>query len=224
MPRVSHFIRRKTAANIHHAIRIADALGSPLNTFVTVNFSMTACEVEKVSEAFARLRNSRFSHWARRPSRRSGAAPFKPAFIWVIEAGGGVTAAHWLVSIPPERRADFEKKLAKWIDAVAGGSFRSTINIKDAPNPRGVGRYILKGMDPAWAAMFGIRFKDQGKVYGRRCGYSLNLGPTVKRKLREDGQYRQASRWKRLPPLPASVKVPARTPRTTPSPIEVRPD
>ncbi|TXN76614.1 hypothetical protein FV228_00225 [Methylobacterium sp. WL18] len=202
MPRVSHFIRHKTAANIHHAVRIAEAQDLPLNTFVTVNFSRTACAPEEVSTTFAHLRNTRYSHWARRPTQRSGAAPYQPTHVWVIEAGGGVIAAHWLLHVPPSRRLVFEKKMSRWIEAVAGAAFKNAVHVKNAHTPRGAGRYMLKGMDQAWAKFYGIDFSDQGEVHGRRCGYSLNLGPSMKKKLRAEGRYQAARSWRRFPSSP----------------------
>lgn len=37
MPAPGHFIRRKAAATLLHSARTAEAIGRPLNTFVTVN-------------------------------------------------------------------------------------------------------------------------------------------------------------------------------------------
>ena len=197
MPSVSHCIRRRTAANIHHAVRVAEAKSLPLNTFVTLNFSRTACETEKASELFADLRNTRYSHWARRPTSQSGARPHAPTYIWVIEAGGGVTAAHWLLHVPRERRVEFEQRLARWVEDVIGAASANAIKVQDARTPKGATKYMLKGMDPAWAAIYGINFEDQGAVNGRRCGYTLNLGPTEKKKMRAAGQYRHARMWRR---------------------------
>lgn len=203
MPRLTRHIRRKPASNLHHAIRVADALRLPLNTFATINVSMTSCPDEEASFVFARLRNGYFSHWARRPTKTmitSGSVAFSPAFVWVIEAAGGVTAAHWLLHVPEGRREDFEIRLATWVKTVIGKAENErALEIKDAPHPKGLGRYMLKGMEEAFAPFYGITFKDQGIVHGRRSGYSLNLGPSAKRRLRNEGDYPEARKWKPFP-------------------------
>ena len=209
MPRITRHIRRKPASHLHHAIRVADALRLPLNTFTTINISMTSCSVEQASCVLARLRNNYFSHWARRPTKAivaSGSEAFSPAFVWVLEAAGGVTAAHWLLHVPEDRRADFESRLAKWVEKAVGKiENERAIEIKDAPHPKGLGKYMLKGMEEAYAPFYGINFKDQGVVHGRRSGYSLNLGPSAKRRLRNEGDYPEARKWKPFPRPEGSI-------------------
>ncbi|WP_156648450.1 hypothetical protein [Methylobacterium sp. Leaf108] len=209
MPRITRHIRRKPASNLHHAIRVADALKLPLNTFVTINISMTDCPVEQASFALARLRNNYFSHWARRPTKAivaSGSEAFNPAFVWVLEAAGGVTAAHWLLHVPEGRREDFETRLVMWVEKAIGKiESERTIEVKDAPRPKGLGKYMLKGMEEAYAHFYGIDFKDQGVVLGRRSGYSLNLGPSAKQRLRNEGAYPEARMWKPFPRPPGNI-------------------
>jgi hypothetical protein len=60
----------------------------------------------------------------------------------------------------------------------------SAIKIKPVPNLRGLGRYLLKGMDPRYAARCGVKHIPQGLVYGKRCGVSKSLGPASRIGLR----------------------------------------
>jgi len=71
--------------------------------------------------------------------------------------------------------------------------------MRDAYAPIGAGRYMMKGINPAYAACFGIRHEPQGIVYGKRSGTSTNLGATAKKKLRGTGKYPPAKRWKPVP-------------------------
>jgi hypothetical protein len=198
--RVSHYIRRKVASNVHHAIRIAEALGKPLNLFVTINFAMTGCRPDEASATFRKMLSTRFGHWSRRPGRGSRQGGCPPTFVWVMEAGGGVQCAHWLVHVPTSRSADFRARVVRWAEALAGPIHAGgAIDIRPARTPKGAGRYMLKGTDPAYAAFYGVDFKDQGLVHGKRAGTSQNLGPAAKKRLRDSGQYAQARKFKPFP-------------------------
>ncbi len=111
--RRSHFIRRQQATNIKPAIRLAEKNGTPLNRFVTLNFTHTACDAEAVSVVFSELRELFMQWFRRRP--RNGQMSASAAFIWVIENTNGHTAIHWLVHIPPARLADFTARLPQWL-------------------------------------------------------------------------------------------------------------
>ena len=184
-------IRRQQATNFAPAIRLAEKLVHPLNQFVTLNFNHTACPPEAASAVFARLRDNHFGPWVRRPPRRSGLTGSTPAFVWVIENTNGHTAAHWLLHVPPPRLADFTAKFPQWLHSVTGGltCAVSSIDIRAAYRPFGARKYMLKGIDPAFADFYGIRHVPQGLVHGKRCGFSRSLGPTACRRNRT--YYRQ---------------------------------
>lgn len=184
--RRSHFIRRQQATNIKPAIRLAEKNGTPLNRFVTLNFTHTACDAEAVSIAFAQLRE-RFMRWLRRGPQKNGKGAKAPAaFVWVIENTNGHTGVHWLVHVPPERFADFTARLPLWLAKVTGGIHceDSAIDIKPAHTPLGAGKYMMKGIDPVFADFYRIRHVPQGEVFGKRCGFSQSLGPTACRRGR----------------------------------------
>ena len=180
--RRSSFIRRQQITNIKPAIRLAEKNGTPLNRFVTLNFTHTACDAGAVSLAFSDLRE-RFMRWFRRNQRdtQHGAA-----FIWVAENANDHAAIHWLVHIPDARLADFRARLPIWLAKVTGGIIcdDSAINVKPAHTPLGAGKYMMKGIDPAYAAFYRIRPVPQGIVHGKRCGFSQSLGPSACRQAR----------------------------------------
>ncbi len=198
-------INRVPASNVHHAIRIAEkALGMPLNLFVTINFSKTSLRPEDVSKKFARLRSNYFGPWVRRPPKSEPQRPVAPTYAWVIENGGDVLNAHWLVHVPPARQSAFRRRLCGWLKAVAGEiRCESAIDIKPAHAPIGACRHMLKGINPAYADFFGINHVPQGVVTGKRAGTSENLGMTAKKRFRASGDYPPARRWK---PFPAAAR------------------
>jgi hypothetical protein len=179
--RVSYFINRRPAVNVHHATRYADRLGLPLNRFVTINFSHTSCADKQASHAFRKLLTQRFAPWLRRSSGLKETLP--PTYVWVLECGGGQACVHWLVHIPRSLNTAFERKIADWLTSLLGEApAASTVKIKAIPNLIGLKRYVLKGVDPVWAKHLAVRHIDQGRVVGKRSGFSRNLGPEARKR------------------------------------------
>jgi hypothetical protein len=182
--RRTHQIGWRQARNflgaIHHADIKLVALGRPLNTFVTINFGHIACSPELVSAVFEKLRDNHFVRWL-----RYGTSEL-PYHVWVIENSGGNTHVHWVLHLPKSLRAAFHNKLPEWIARVAGTitCIESAINIQPVTNLRGLGLYLLKGMDPRYAPRCGVKHMPQGLVYGKRCGISKTLGPASRARLR----------------------------------------
>ena len=198
--RVTRHINRRPAVNAHHASRFSEAIGLPLNRFVTVNFTCTACAPNETSHTFRKLLAERFAPWLRRTARNRVGVP--PTYIWTIEAGGNQSAAHWLVHVPRGLQRAFEAKLGEWLTSLLGSDPDfGAVQVKPIHNLIGARRYALKGVDPAWGPHLGIRPSDQGVVIGKRSGFSRNLGPAA----RTRGGYRP----RRMPPR---TSAPAATP------------
>jgi hypothetical protein len=176
--RTRHIARQ--AQNVREAIHYADKrlvdIGRPLNTFATINFGHIACAPEVVSAIFEKLSDNHFVRWL-----RYGTSDLS-YYVWVIENAGRNTHVHWVLHIPKSLRAAFEIKLAEWLARVAGTILcrESAINIKPVTNLRGLGLYLLKGMDPRHATRCGVKHVPQGLVYGKRCGISKSLGPSAR--------------------------------------------
>ena len=91
-------------------------------------------------------------------------------------------AAHMLIHMPDRLMQEFESRLAQWLrrmldlERVDG----SVLQIENVYNLIGVRRYLLKGVDPAWANHLAVRPLSQGTVIGKRSGFSRNLGPTAR--------------------------------------------
>jgi len=193
--RRSRHINRLPAVNVHHASRYSERIGLPLNTFITVN--LTALGVAAAaSTVFRKLLAQRFAPWLRRGSPQ--ARLISPTYVWSIEAAGNVTAAHWLVHLPESLVSQFAMKLGAWLEGLSGEKvLHETVQMKPIYNLVGIRRYILKGVNPAWAEHLGVKAVDQGIVNGKRSGFSKNLGPTA----RKAGGYKP----KRVPPKMSSV-------------------
>lgn len=177
--RPTRHINRVPAVNIHHATRFAQRRDLPLNTFVTVNFS----ELDAGSTASKMLRKllaQRFAPWLRRsvPIRSRP----EPTYVWTLENTSATVAAHLLVHIPKGVSKVFRAKLLDWLEGLSGvRPPPRAVQIKRVYNLVGARRYVLKGINPAWAAHLGVRPSDQGVINGKRSGFSRNLGPTARR-------------------------------------------
>lgn len=173
----------RQARNFLEAIRFAGInlveLGRPLNTFATINFGHIVCSPDAVSARFEKLRDNHFVRWL-----RYGTSDLS-YYVWIIENSGGDTHVHWVLHIPKSVQAAFDTKLAEWLGRVAGTITcrESAINIQTVTNLRGLGLYLLKGMDPRYAARCGVKHVPQGLVYGKRCGVSKSLGPASRARL-----------------------------------------
>jgi len=185
--RESWHINRRQANHFVHGIEFAQAYGPELNTLVTINFNHTDCTPERVSAQFERLRDNHFTRWLR--YRTKGSVP--PTYVWVIENTNGHTHVHWLVHLPVRLKAAFSTKLPTWVPSVAGAIHcEAAINVKPAQNVPGLRKYMLKTINPKLAHFYRVRPHPKGRVVGKRCGISKNLGPTA----REQHRIARASR------------------------------
>ncbi len=197
--RQSDLIRQIPSRNIHLGVRLARTIGLDLNLFVTFNFSLTSCDPECADRAFAQLRTT-FRKWATRPPKTRVMLATPPTFVWVIENPNNCLNAHWLVHVPRERQAEFRRNLPKWFETAVGEVYSDrAIKVKPVTNAEGLKAYLLKGLHPGLARMFGIRHVNQGWVFGRRAGHSKNLGPVQVKKWRDLQLFPPARRWVNYP-------------------------
>jgi len=131
--RVSTEIGYKGAQSIYYATReVAEYVGLPLNTLVTINFSMSEIRPESATEAFGLIRNNHLGKWAQRPCKGAG-EPYKLTYAYAFENArendvylemgeGKPHNVHvlWYVHVPPKRRFDFENRLYQAVDYVLG--------------------------------------------------------------------------------------------------------
>jgi hypothetical protein len=91
----------------------------------------------------------------------------------------GPVAAHWLVHVPLRRLSVFRGRLPIWVEKAAGPiTAPNTIDVRPAPTPLGCRKYMLKGIDPAYAPLYKIDHIPQGSIQGKRFGFSLSIGPS----------------------------------------------
>ena len=218
--RESEHINYRPAVNLHHATRFSEAINLPLNEFATINYSHTACSLDDASERFRKMIKERFARWLKRMAKRGRIIP--PTYVWTFENRGGETAVHWLIHIPEDLKNEFRRLLPRWIEETAGPDRTGTaIKCKPIFNLIGLRLYILKGVKKGDAASLGVTHVPQGKIIGKRSGFSRNLGPAVWRPS-EYKPMRRSSSGGFYRPSSAITKAPVSSPpavRTVPTPL-----
>ena len=186
MPRrqTSH-ISRKAATTLLHSARTAATIGRPFNVVVCISTWALEIDEEIASDSFRQMRRQKFGRWSSYKPRATGIPKNGcPVDTWEIEAPNGRHHVHWMLNIRPENRAEFERKLVKWVRDMAGLSAsedlpEGAVHVTTVANAEGKKLYMAKGTDPLYARLWGITPVDCGTVYGRRAGTALALGPAV---------------------------------------------
>ena len=196
----SCYISRKAATTLLHSARTAEATGRPFNIIVCISTWMLGIAPEDASEVFRRMRRQKFCRWSSyRPRGKNMAKNGAPADTWEFEAPDGRYHVHWMLHIRSEHREEFERKLARWVKAMAGLAAPEklpdgALHVTTATNPEGAKLYMAKGIDPFYGTLWGIRLLDCGMVYGRRAGTARSLGPAIWKPLKRAYQARRKVR------------------------------
>ena len=178
--RISTRINRRPAVNIHHARRCATVWGFPLNTHVSLNLSQCGFSERDAVRMFRKLISERFSPWLRRNAANDNG--LTPTYVWTVEAPHGKVGSHWLLHLPGHLVPAFSRKVLSWLEGLGATVTSTAVKITKVDNPIGMGRYILKGIDPVWAKHLAVHPVPQGQVIGKRSGFSRNLGPAARKR------------------------------------------
>lgn len=191
--RKSEYMGVREVSNLLHAARIAECVGEPINTMVTVNLTLlgrTSTSVDDIASALA----ERFRKWVTRPGRKGAAGkPPKARYFWAAENPSHVNL-HLAVHVPPERKSDFEAKARRWVVRVVGPvDVPEAVHFRAVDYAPGIAEYLSKGAHPAVSRAYGLKHRPQGWLTGTRSRTSRSLGPTTKKTMREEGTYPHAA-------------------------------
>jgi hypothetical protein len=170
------------AGDLLEAVAFATEIGLPLRAHATVMWSLTMAFNDHEGKRAARVREGLKKVLQRRRVPWAG--------VWVREckAQTDITHDHLLFHLPPElctvsTRQQLEATIMRLVgrhgDGVTHGrAVDLTIYLHGAD-----GRYLLKGggrvvweeyrLPSSWRRM-------QGRIYGKRCGVTQNLGPAAR--------------------------------------------
>lgn len=153
-------------------------IGRPLNRHITVHWERSGIADDRAAEATTAF----LKYWREWLSGET-------AYLWARENGAGKGShLHILAHIPAGRHWHGARAM-RWIARLAGKPYRPgailTRRIKGAVAPGGplykanlarVLDYAVKGAEPGAAAALAIERQPGGRIIGKRCGTSRNIG------------------------------------------------
>lgn len=170
----------------------AKAVGLPFTRFVSVHWEAAGVPLPDMPRATGRFLDLLTKALARHGSRT--------AWLFIHENGPGKGAhVHILAHIPPNLVAVVTRLQRGWLKSITGQAYKARV-IHSRPVGGRLGletanpdahaanlatamAYVLKGADGDAAATFDLpRLAPGGRILGKRCGTSQNIGPAARRK------------------------------------------
>ena len=192
--RESHALSRWHVANLISAKIHADAIGLPFTRMITLHWESAGVALDGMALATGRFIDMLSKALARDKSRT--------AWLWVHENGDGKGGhCHILAHVPAKLVDTVTRLQRRWLRTISGNPYRARV-IKSVPIGGRLGLetsnrplhalntemalcYVLKGADEPSAALFGLERLDAGgRIVGKRCGTSQNIGAKARATVR----------------------------------------
>lgn len=190
--RESHALTAAHIANLSAAERHAAAIGLPFTRMLTIHWKAAGVPFEGMVKATGRFTDLLTKFLARHGSTT--------AWLWTNENGGGKGwHCHLLAHVPASLVPRLIRLQRRWLRSITGNAYRAGV-IQSEPIGGRLGlergnpklhavnlevalAYVLKGASAAAALQFGLeRLEPGGRVLGKRCGTSQNIGATARRR------------------------------------------
>jgi hypothetical protein len=177
-------------ANLTAAAAHALAIRLPFTRFITIHWESAGIALADMVRA-----TGRFLDLMTKALARHGA---RTAWLWVHENGEGKGGhLHILIHVPAELVPLVSRLQRGWLRSITGRPYRArVIHSKPIGGRLGLEKgnpdlyvvnlsaalnYVLKGVAPDCSAQLGItRLEPGGRVIGKRCGTSQNIGPKAR--------------------------------------------
>lgn len=190
------------AVSLIEAAGHAKIIGRPLNRFITIHLDL--------GDLNGRAQIA-VSGFLRRAGQWLGDRSVPATYLWVLEhAAGTGLHVHILIHVPPTLIMPFSLKARHAWLKLSGLTPVANVIESERFGPRGfdqakasardrdsyqrqltgVMRYHLKNLDPdsPLAATLGIDTESSTAIYGKRCGWSQNIGATARQRWRDNRQ------------------------------------
>lgn len=189
--RESFSLSLSQVTNLVQAAHFALAIDLPLTRFTTIHWEGAGVPLSEMAKATGRYIDLMTKALARHGSRT--------AWLWTHENGHGKGGhCHLLFHVPPKMVPVISRLQRRWLRSITGCPYRARqIHSKPiggrlgvetgnpdlyAANFTAVLAYIVKGADLITASQFGLsRLEPGGRVVGKRCGTSQNIGLKARR-------------------------------------------
>lgn len=189
--RESRALSAAHVANLIAAARHAGAIGLPLNRMVTIHWQAAGISLTGMAKATGRFTDLLAKFLAR---HKSGSA-----LLWTHEGGdrkGG--HCHLLAHVPAGLVPEITGRLRGWLRLISGQQYRKGVILSrpiggrlgmetgnpelHAVNLEAALSYVLKGASAKAAAQFDLALLEPGgRVIGKRCGTSQNIGAKARK-------------------------------------------
>lgn len=188
--RTSHVLTVAQIANLRAAERHAQTIGLPFTRMITIHWQAAGVPLAGMAKA-----TGHFTDLMAKAVARHGSGT---AWLWVHENVPGKAHdkgghCHLLAHVPADLVSRLTALQRGWLRRITGQPYRArVIHSKpiggrlglEAGNPdlhavnlEAALAYVLKGASPAAASQFDLeRLEPGGRVIGKRCGTSRNIG------------------------------------------------
>lgn len=189
--RESHALTTAQIGNLKAAERHSRLIGLPLTRMLTIHWEAAGQPFRGMAKATGRFLDL-LTKWLKRKGRRT-------AWLWVHENGDGKGwHAHILAHVPADLVQELTGKVKGWLSRITGKTYRKSV-IHSKPIGKRLGvevtnpsdhainleaalAYVLKGASPEAASQFALeRLEPGGRVIGKRCGTSQNIGAKARK-------------------------------------------
>lgn len=195
--RESHGLTALQIINLVAAVRHADIIGLPLNRMVTIHWQAAGIPLIAMAKA-----TGRFTDMMAKALARNGA---RTAWLWVHENGDGKGGhCHMLAHIPAGLVEPMSRRQREWLRRITGQPYRrGVIHSKPIGGRLGLEKgnpdlhainlqsalsYVLKGASEAAAtSTFLNRLEPGGRIIGKRCATSQNIGAKARASFQQKG-------------------------------------
>jgi hypothetical protein len=189
--RESHVLTTAQIVNLSAAERHSTKIGLPFTRMVTIHWEAAGVPLAGMAKA-----TGRFTDLMAKALARHGSGT---AWIWAHENGDGKGGhCHLLAHVPADLVPVLTGLQRGWLRRVAGTPYRARVILSkpiggrlglEAGNPElhainlvAALAYVMKGAIPEAASQFGLdRLEPGGRVIGKRCGTSQNIGAQARK-------------------------------------------
>ena len=189
--RESHALSLAHVANLTAAARHASVIGLPFTRMITIHWEAAGVSVAGMVKATGRYIDLMAKALARHGSRT--------AWLWTHESGDGKGGhCHLLAHVPADLASILTGLQRGWLRRITGNKYRARVTHSKpiggrlgletgnpalhAINLEAALSYVLKGASPEAASHFALeRLEAGGRVIGKRCGTSQNIGAKARK-------------------------------------------
>lgn len=189
--RESHALTAAQIANLRAAERHAEKIGLPFTRMISIHWQAAGVPLAGMAKA-----TGRFTDLMAKALARHGSGT---AWLWTHESGDGKGGhCHLLAHVPADLVPVITALQRGWLRRITGQPYRArVIHSKpiggrlglEAGNPdlhavnlEAALAYVLKGASLEAASQFGLeRLEPGGRVIGKRCGTSQNIGAKARK-------------------------------------------